>query len=410
MLFWIKFAVKNVWRNKNRTILTLVPIIFGVFLFIISQSLLEGLNKESIENLINYETSSLKIVSKNFSIDEKRIDINDITFIVPEPVIDFLKNSSFVESFTYEIFFMGNLSDGLNRFPVIVKGIDFKTYKNTYLTFHNSYPRVENFKEGETFIGDEILRYLQVPPDSFFVVQSRTGSGTFDAFDVKYSGIISTGNPKVDRNTIFIDLNQARSFLNMPEKVSAVSIKLKKDISLYKFLKSFKQVISKYPQLKLVTWEDFTTEIKAIDSAKKSSSSILIFVILLIGAVGIANTIFLSIYERFKEIGTMRSIGTPNKIILLIFTLEGATIGFLGSLIGMFLGGLGSYYLYKVGIDFSSMIGNMDIGYPKNSLFRSDFNIFLILKAGFLGILFGILASFYPARRAVKENIIRIMK
>ncbi|MEJ5307406.1 MAG: FtsX-like permease family protein [candidate division WOR-3 bacterium] len=410
MVFWIKLAFKNIFRSKQRTILTLIPVIFGVMLLITMFSLLDGLNRDSINNLINFETASLKLVSKNFSLSDKKLDINEIGFIVPEEIIKFLINSDMVESFTYEIVFIGNLSDGLNKLPVLIKGIDFNSYKKTYKTFDMSFSKIENFDAGSIVVGSDILKYFEINTDSLLIIQSRTSGGTFDAFDTKLIGYVSTGNPNIDRTTVFVSIDQARNFLNVEKKVSNVSIKLKKNGSLYDFVKKFDKVLSKYPDLKLVTWEDFAFEIKAIDSAKKYSGGIIIFVILIIGGVGIANTILLSIYERFKEIGTMRAMGAPNQVILKMFVFEGALIGLIGSLFGMLLGGLISLYLYRVGLDFSGVIGDMDIGYPIKSIFRGSFNLISILQAGIFGTFIGVLASFYPARRAIRENIIRILK
>lgn len=410
MIFWIKLAFKNIFRSKQRTILTLIPVIFGVTLLITMFSLLDGLNRDSINNLINFETATLKLVSKNFSLSDKKIDINEVGFIVPEEITTFLINSNFVESFTYEIVFIGNISDGLNKLPVMVKGIDFNSYKTTFKTFDMSFSKIENLDVGSVVVGSDILKYFDISPDSFLIVQSRTSGGTFDAFDTKLIGYVSTGNPNIDRTTVFVNIDQARKFLNVEKKISNVSIKLKNNSYLYDFLKKFEKVLLKYPYLKLVTWEDFAFEIKAIDSAKKYSGGIVIFVILVIGGVGIANTILLSIYERFKEIGTMRAMGAPNNVILKMFVFEGALIGLIGSIIGMVLGGLISLYLYKIGLDFSGVIGDMDIGYPIKSIFRGSFNLISILQAGIFGTMIGILASFYPSRRAIKENIIRILK
>ncbi|HAF07728.1 TPA: hypothetical protein DCG82_04950, partial [candidate division WOR-3] len=183
MLFWIKLAFKNIFRNRQRTFLTLLPIIFGVTLLIVMFSLLDGLNRDSINNLINYESATLKIVSKNFSIFDKKIDINKVGFIVPDEIVEFLKNSKLVESFTPEIIFTGDLSDGINRLPVLVKGIDFSSYKKTFKTLEKTYPKIDDFENDKLLIGSDLLKYFEINFDSILIIQSRTSGGTFDAFD-----------------------------------------------------------------------------------------------------------------------------------------------------------------------------------------------------------------------------------
>jgi ABC-type antimicrobial peptide transport system permease subunit len=55
-------------------------------------------------------------------------------------------------------------------------------------------------------------------------------------------------------------------------------------------------------------------------------------------------------------------------------------------------------------------IKDIDIGYPIKSLFRGSFDLMIAFKAGLFGLIIGIAASFYPAYRVVKENIIRTLK
>ncbi len=68
-------------------------------------------------------------------------------------------------------------------------------------------------------------------------------------------------------------------------------------------------------------------------------------VALLVGAVGIANTMFTSVLEKTKEIGIMKAIGATNKDILVIFLLNAALIGLIGGLLGIFFGYILSGYL-----------------------------------------------------------------
>ena len=77
---------------------------------------------------------------------------------------------------------------------------------------------------------------------------------------------------------------------------------------------------------------------------------------LLVGAVGIANTMFTSVLEKTKEIGIMKAIGARNHDIMLIFLFNAAIIGFIGGFIGVVLGSILSYFLPSVlgaGIPFA---------------------------------------------------------
>ncbi len=70
---------------------------------------------------------------------------------------------------------------------------------------------------------------------------------------------------------------------------------------------------------------------------------------LLVGGIGITNTMYTSILERTKEIGVMKSIGAQNKDIFFLFFLESGFLGFVGGLIGVFLGICIAYFLTAIG-------------------------------------------------------------
>ena len=71
---------------------------------------------------------------------------------------------------------------------------------------------------------------------------------------------------------------------------------------------------------------------------------------LLVGAVGIANTMFTSVLEKTKEIGTMKAIGAKNRDILMIFIINSAMVGFVGGVLGVILGSLLSLLFPVLGI------------------------------------------------------------
>jgi putative ABC transport system permease protein len=88
--------------------------------------------------------------------------------------------------------------------------------------------------------------------------------------------------------------------------------------------------------------------IKTIQGAQGGSSSFqagIAFIALLVGAVGIITTLYTSVNERIKEIGTMKAIGAKNRFILALFLSEALIIGLLGATLGLVTGVAGAYLL-----------------------------------------------------------------
>lgn len=138
-----------------------------------------------------------------------------------------------------------------------------------------------------------------------------------------------------------------------------------------------------------------------LDSMKKTSAGIQAVlggigaVSLFVAALGITNTMIMSIYERTKEIGVMKVIGARLKDIKRLFLFEAGLIGFFGGLFGIIM----SYGISKL-INFvgGNMMGDMMGAETQISVIP----LWLVLLAITFSSVVGIVSGYYPARRAMR--------
>jgi len=112
---------------------------------------------------------------------------------------------------------------------------------------------------------------------------------------------------------------------------------------------------------------------------------------LLVGGIGIMNTMYTSVLERTKEIGTMKAVGAKNSDILFIFLFESGLLGLVGGAIGIGIGiglGEGAEYIASVGLG--------------TNLLQAVFPWYLILGALLFSFLIGTLSGIFPAMQAAK--------
>ncbi len=134
------------------------------------------------------------------------------------------------------------------------------------------------------------------------------------------------------------------------------------------------------------------------ESFTSMTSSVTLFlgaiaaVSLIVGAVGIANTMFTSVLEKTKEIGTMKAIGAKNRDILLIFVFNSAMVGFVGGVFGVILGALVSALFPMIGISMTSAEGETGISLSFN----------LMVSGLGLAVIIGVISGVVPAYRASK--------
>ncbi|WP_058304477.1 ABC transporter permease [Gorillibacterium timonense] len=131
---------------------------------------------------------------------------------------------------------------------------------------------------------------------------------------------------------------------------------------------------------------------------------------LLVAAIGIANTMIMSIYERTREIGIMKVLGCELKDIRRLFLLEAGFIGFLGGVMGVLFSIGASYLLNKFG---GSLFGSMGGGMydPSGAPLKSSIiPTWLMGSAIVFATLVGLISGFYPARRAMKLSALEAIK
>ena len=131
---------------------------------------------------------------------------------------------------------------------------------------------------------------------------------------------------------------------------------------------------------------------------------------LLVAAIGITNTMIMSIYERTREIGIMKVIGCKVSDIRSTFLLEAGMIGFLGGTVGIALSyGLGAV-MNKFGTQIGSALG-MSIGSMGDTqTYISIIPFWLALAAVAFAIVIGLVAGFYPALRATRLSALDAIK
>jgi putative ABC transport system permease protein len=112
---------------------------------------------------------------------------------------------------------------------------------------------------------------------------------------------------------------------------------------------------------------------------------------LLVGAVGIANTMFTAVLEKTKEIGIMKAIGARNKDIMLIFLFNSGLVGIIGGIIGVFFGIVASY-----------LLGGGLMSTPRGDPIETVVSLQIVVLALFISVVVGISAGMIPAYQGSK--------
>ncbi len=219
--------------------------------------------------------------------------------------------------------------------------------------------------------------------------------------DYKYEvvGILEKKGSFIFDNAVFVNedimLDELRSRDN---QVDVIAVKVKDVNEIDKVKEDIENLLRKERRVKLGE-EDFVVESpqQTLDQLNDILFGVQLFVTiiavisLLVGGIGIMNTMYTSVLERKKDIGIMKSIGAKNKTIFGLFFIESGYLGLVGGVIGVILGLIMAYGL--------AFVGRMTLG---GDLIQASVSLELIIGALLFSFILGTIFGTLPAVQASK--------
>ncbi|MCP4134798.1 MAG: ABC transporter permease, partial [bacterium] len=412
MKYLFKLAAKNILRARRRTILTFMMLSFGIALFILMAGMLEGFDKASFKSMIDFETGHFKIRSTQFD-EDRPYDIDNYIEDFSKQV-SILKGLDFVTGHTGRILFLTEADNFIDSTPVVAIGIDPKTDKQVF-----SMDRyiTGSLEKGGAIVGKALAKDLNlIDPESKKIkiidgaminLTKKSKNGMFTSVGLPVTGIIESADPKINNGTVYMNLDEAREFLAVP---GATEISLKvNDLAKLKLYE--KELEKAFSGMQVFSWIKLAEDFAALTQMKKKSTNVFILFIVIIAIVGIVNTLLMSVYEKKKEIGTLKALGMEDGEVRNLFIIEGLIIGFLGSIMGMILGTLFNLYFAIEGIDYTTMMGeNADFGLKVMGVVKSTWEISAYIQAFVVSIIASVLASYYPAKKVTKMEPVECLR
>jgi len=175
----------------------------------------------------------------------------------------------------------------------------------------------------------------------------------------RVSGIFATGDEALDGSLVLLPLPLVRKVLAYePRAASLVAVFLDDHRRAAAVQAQLSRVLAGIPELAVRTWQQTQADLSGLITVDRLFNYLLQFLVGLVIAAGIMNTLLMSVMERSRDFGIMLALGmSPGRIVCLVL-MESCFIGLLGLVLGVLLTTPWFLYMTSVGIDFSAQIGN----------------------------------------------------
>lgn len=367
LLNYFKLILKNPFRNKTRSLLAIIGIAIGIAT-IVALGLITASLEDSTETTLkdgSAEITATKIGSSmgtssgnlNESYVKKLSEIDGVektTGLLETNVIDTTRTS---ESSRYGFSLYGaNASDldivGINK----INGSVYNE-ENNELIVGKSLADQENYTIGDT---------IDVYGDEF-----------------KITGIYETGSLFYD-SAMYTSLNRLQNITDNEEEISSIAVKIKKDANLTTVNDKIKNEYN--DTLNTITTEEMAETIDDTLGMINSATTAIEALAIIIGGLGVINTMMMTVFERTREIGVLKSVGWSKKRILSMIMGESIVLTIISGIIGSILGLIAVIILFKYTGDDMTL----------------KFSINIFIKAFMVALIVGVIGGLYPAIKASK--------
>ena len=406
-MFAMKLGLRNLTRQKRRNMITVMVIAYAFFAYLLMDSVMNGMEEMSFENIRDLETGNIQIVHSDYWEEREDLPLENLVYL-DQDVEESLKNINGLSGISPELRFIAYLNNGIDELPVLGLGIDPDRYQEVFTTGEYLVDgSMFSLGENKGVLGEKMAQLMNLKINDYITLLVRTKEDTFNTIDVEIAGIVNSTHPMVNSGMVFVPLDIAQRALNVENRVSLIAIKVNPgyEESVTETLnQNFK---GKDLNLKAYSWRESAETVIALSTAKKSGIGVVLFVVLLIGLIGIINNVVLSALERTEEIGMMKALGMKEMEIVSVFMVEATGIGIIGGLIGCLLGAVGVGLLTKYGFDISYAGDMANYGIPILNKIYGIWNFSAFYFLFILGVIVALFSSIIPALWAARKDPVK---
>jgi len=347
MTTW-RIAWRNLWRNRRRTGLALAAIGLSVTLVLLYNGMLRGYGNWLVATVSGPMLGHVQVHAPDWR-DTRAMDrtLRDV-----DRTLEAVRRHPGVTGADARVYAPALAAVGVDGFAVFVMGIDMQAESatNRLLTGVTTPP------VGQVLVGRDLAAQMQVTAGDVIALvgQGADGSLANDLFTV--ADVVTTSVDFVNRQGILMPLDVARELFVMPDEAHEIVVHADDPEGAG----TLAAALGRLPVLsgaEVLDWQTLAPEMVDIIQIVEYAWLLVLVLVFVAAAAGIANTMMMATYERTHELGMLLALGTgPGRLVRLI-ALEALALGLLGAAVGTVIGGALVAWTHRTGVDYAALTG-----------------------------------------------------
>jgi putative ABC transport system permease protein len=391
-------AIRNVFRHRARSGMTLAAIGFGVVALILSGGFVHDLYRQLGESIIHSQSGHIQVARPELFAQGSR---SPEKYRIPDlaGVESSLASLPGVKAVMARLGFVGLLSNGRTDFPIIGEGVE--PAKEADLTTSVTILAGRALSAGDrsqVLVGEGLAKELALAPGSAVTLLATTVDGAMNTVDLEVAGIFRSFSRDYDARAITIPLQAAQDLMGTADANRVVL--LLDDTSKTADVAARAASIMNARGLAVKTWQQLSDFYANTVELYDRQFQVLNVIILLMVALGVTNAVNMAVFERFGEFGTMRALGNRGWDVVRLIMMECTLLALIGTAAGVAVAALLALVVSAIGIPMPAP-PNSNVGYTAAIALVPR----VVLQTIAVGIVATVLAGVIPALRARRVSI-----
>jgi putative ABC transport system permease protein len=402
MFNFSKIALRNVFRNKRRSLITGSILVFGCGALIVARGFMATMYEGARESAILQGIGHLQVYNPAF-LDKDETKPLEFGLDNYRPIQQALEAAPHVRAAEARLEFMGLISNGEKSVAFMGEAVEPGRQKRMGMLVkaQSGADLLASTADSPVLLGAGLAKSLNARPGDLLTILATTADGALNGVDVTVAGTFSTGFKEADDRLLSVRLDTAQRLM-ATNKVTKLVVGLDKtdntDVAKAQIEELFRR---DHLSLAMRTWSEISLVYRQVTAMFSTVFAVLGLIIFVLVVLSSSNTMMMAVFERVQEIGTLMALGTSRLRILGLFLLE-----------GLFMGVLGGAAAAGLAWSFSSLVNSAKIQVPPPPGNTTGFPIEIkLLPEIFIGVfllavVMMVLGAALPALRGSRLKIV----
>jgi putative ABC transport system permease protein len=394
----LRLALRNVFRHRVRTAMTLAAIAFGVAGLILSGGFVQDIYAQLGEALIHSQTGHLQVMRSGYyesgTRSPEKFRIENVEAL--KRTIGALPE---VDDVMARVAFAGLLNNGRTDWGIVGEGVEAakEAKLGSYLRI-TAGRQLRDSDHAGILVGQGVAQALRLAPGDAVTLLLNTAEGGLNTLDLQVVGVFQSFSKDFDSHAIRIPLVAAKEILDTGG-ANVLVVALHRTADTEPVAVALRQRLGNAP-LEVWTWQKLNDFYDKAVALYDRQFGVLQLIILAMVLLSVANSINMTVFERLGEFGTMRALGNRSRDVLRMVMLESACLGVAGAVIGVVAGVALALLISAIGIPMPPP-PNANLGYTAFIRIVP----WVVASAFAIGVLASVLAALWPGTRVARRDL-----